>query len=277
MVRQLASCLVVLVACDHVFGLERPDLPADAAIDTPACELANPHDEDLDGRADCDDNCPGTPNSDQRATYDSDPVGDACDPDPFDPIHSIVDVDTFIEPDTSVVWRGVGAWQIVDDALVYAPATQNRVAMQNVESTIGVDTSFEVGFLVTGLPAGQIPPSTFGAIEVFPAAGDIPANRQEPFCSLAWDASSLFRVVAFEREGAINGAPAPLALRTDTPYRLVIRYAAPRLTCTLYEDDNTTSYTSVVNFAGAAPTGRFTIQSHSFALRVNYVIRFAGA
>ena len=277
MVRRLASCLIALAACDRVYGLERPAPPADAAIDAAACTVANPHDEDADGRADCEDNCPGVANGDQANVHDADPVGDVCDPDPFTAAHSIVNVDTFIEPDTTLVWRGAGAWQIADDVLVYAPAAQTRVAMQNVQETIEPDTSFEVGFVVTALPGALMPPSPFGAIEVFPAAGGVPASRLEPFCSLAWDPTMLYRVVAFEREGMINGAAAPFALRTDTPYRLTLRYAPNRLTCTLYEVDSTASYTSVVDFANAAPSGLFTIQSHSFALRVNYVIRYVRA
>ena len=72
-----AICLVLLAACDYVYGLEptREHQCWSRQVTT--------HDEDGDGQNDACDNCPADPNPDQLDS-DHDGVGDACDPHPGD-------------------------------------------------------------------------------------------------------------------------------------------------------------------------------------------------
>src|SRR5688572_27509541 len=117
--------LLLAVGCNEIYGLDKTD-PL-VVPDAPP-----PPDEDNDGFADADDNCPSLANPDQSeadgdgrgdrcdecplipsapsADFDGDKLGDLCDPSPRAPGDCLLLVDNFTDPaafDTG--------WTLLDD------------------------------------------------------------------------------------------------------------------------------------------------------------------
>lgn len=102
------TCLLLLAACNQVYGLD-PTTLAEGFADTDGDELldavdncpttANTDQADRDGdaRGNVCDNCSYLRNADQ-SDVDGDSIGDACDPHPVDAGDCLILVDTFQDP-----------------------------------------------------------------------------------------------------------------------------------------------------------------------------------
>lgn len=97
--------LFTIAACDRVFQVD-PISVHDAAR---VIDASPSHDEDGDGVADANDNCPADPNPGQEDA-DGDGVGDACDPHPMLAIDRLAYFDTLDSFDPTVWTVYTGTW-----------------------------------------------------------------------------------------------------------------------------------------------------------------------
>ena len=111
--------VLALASCDKFISLDRYELPDASPVG---------HNEDNDGFADTDDNCPANVNNNQ-ADRDKDSVGDACDPNPDVGNDRIAAFYTFETKDEPRWVRVAGNWSFVEDQLVYSSTSATDQSM----------------------------------------------------------------------------------------------------------------------------------------------------
>ena len=137
--------LVVVAAwgaagCNQILGIDRTHLP-DA--------LVPGTDEDGDGVANDDDNCPGIPNTDQLDS-DGDKVGDACDPHPTTPGDEIALAEFFeIEPYAFVADQPT-SWML-RDGMVTTTADPDATDATLSLARVAKSPTLEIGFTLLDL------------------------------------------------------------------------------------------------------------------------------
>jgi hypothetical protein len=115
------------------------------------------HDEDHDGIADSDDNCPHLANSDQL-DGDLDLVGDACDREPANPRQRLAYFSAFLPGDDAFMTSGAGTWTYGTDSWHFVSAAGgNGQATRQI--TLG-DAEIWIGATIVGrvasAPARQL-------------------------------------------------------------------------------------------------------------------------
>lgn len=147
---KLAAALVALAGCAQVFGLkEGPEVDALQPAGEACATGDGRHDEDCDGIADDDDNCPNLPNQDQ-ADGDTDKVGDLCDPNPDDSTNTRLAFAPFTDAEMPE-WAAFGGnWAIHDDAMFSSDTADDTeggtffIAKSNVSAGLVLDARIVV-------------------------------------------------------------------------------------------------------------------------------------
>jgi hypothetical protein len=266
-----------LAGCDRWWGIsELP--PADAPRDVPDaidaaaldCSVSTTHDEEGDGAADVDDDCPEVSDVAQDRTMDSDPVGDACDPRPTMPGDERFVFWSFADPADPCWPAGDAAWSVGNDTL---KATQlNNDTYQYAISTVAAPASFTMRAHVhiTGVNTVSANGSTFALVAAFDSNA---AHRVT--CTLLHPHNAGNDLVqAYYDEAHKSPSSLGALLSSATPYTLELRVAGTQLQCTATADDGPALATQAVDLSdiAALPAGPVAVAVENMGVTVDWVV-----